>query len=172
MRRGLVIGVVVAALLLIGLVWELATTVDGNSVEAMARCIEKQQGIPSVQVLNTNKTDRFLCVLYDGHAHSPALFIWESSLLPGRYRSVGGGHTTEAIGTYNFNQSGRWSLIVVYGDNTQLNAASYTFINHASTYGRDGLEPLFLDVYVLPNTPDAASPGTLFDAAGNAIGSL
>ncbi len=140
------------------------TSVDVSDAKALEQYIENEMGEASVKVLKTSYKDDF-CGVYYQSTEGEALFLMKAVMSrTNRYRYFGYGKCSTEIGTFQYNESGSWSLIVVYGDNTELQGASYTLQSDGRFYTRSNLGDTLVDIYIIENTASAMAQGTLYSA--------
>lgn len=138
------------------------TSVDVSDAKALEQYIENEMGEASVKVLKTSYKDDF-CGVYYQSTEGEALFLMKAVMTrTNRYRYFGYGKCSTEIGTFQYNESGSWSLIVVYGDNTELQGASYTLQSDGRFYTRSNLGDTLVDIYIIENTASAMAQGTLY----------
>lgn len=167
MKRIFVLIFIIIAILGMFLLWQTKFSVNVEEEKELANYIENEKGVESVSILKTSQKGKFFAVLYfDGI--SEKMMVFEKNLL-NLYQKSGGSCSSSEISTYNFNQSGSWSLIIVYGDNREVGAYSYEFVNNENKYGNKDLGEYILDIYVIENTKYASSDGYLFDKDGKKI---
>lgn len=146
--------------------WHLFSSSDVSDHHMLKDFIIQKDGAEKVDILETQTQGEFLAVYYDDGTEDRLMILEQDNIFENRYEYFGGASSSENIDTYNFGQSDEWALIVVYGDNTKLKAASYAFDNNGETYRSQQLGEYILDIYKIEDTPSPSSAFALYDENG------
>ena len=168
-KRLIIILSVIVFVFILVLGFKYSSSVNiSNSVE-LSKYISKKDGVENIDILKTDQKGDFFCVLFS-NGKSNKMMILERVPILNRYVYSGGSYNDSDIGTFNFNQSSSWSLIVVYGNNMTLGAHSYVFQNNDYLFGKTNLDKYILDIYIIEDTDNPCSIGHTYDADGNELG--
>lgn len=146
--------------------WHLFSSRDVSDHHMLKNFIVQIDGAEKVDILGTKAQGEFLAVYYDDGTEDRLMILEQDNIFKNRYEYFGGASSSEDIDTFNFGQSNQWALIVVYGDNTKLKAASYAFDNNGETYRSQQLGEYLLDIYKIEDTTSPSSAFALYDKYG------
>ena len=145
--------------------------IDPNDQESLIGYLSRSTGSDDISILQTaaDGSRKYCAVLYEAGDEDKLLVLKQKSGTAFEY--FGEASSSQPVSTYNYGDEYE-TLIIIYGDNTQLNAASYTFCNNGSEYQKDDLGGYILDVYLLEPSGDPSSSGYLYDPSGNELAIL
>ena len=145
--------------------------VNPNDSESLIRYLSRSTGSEDISILQVaaDGSGKYCAVLYEAGDEDKLLVLKQKSGTAFEY--FGEASSSQPVSAYNYGDEYE-TLIIIYGDNTQLNAASYTFCNNGSEYQKDDLGGYILDVYLLEPSGDPSSSGHLYDPSGNELAIL
>jgi hypothetical protein len=149
--------------------WHYLSTERFSDNQKLADFISKQDHVKQVDIKATSTKDGFFAAYYSDGTSEKMIYFDQDSIFSNRYRYSGAGHSSSALNTYNYSESNSWALIIVYGNNTDLKAASYKFGDNGKTYSNQKLGNYVLDIYRIDHTPDAACNVNFYDKSGKKI---
>lgn len=142
--------------------------VDVTDEGELIQYISDNDNANEISILKTSQSGEFFAILYKFN-DSVRLFILEKTIIPNYYRRLGGSHTGQSFGTYNFADS-KGALIIVFGDNSVLNASKYSIMNEGITYSEEIKDMDFvLRIFHIPDSNDTGSDFYLYDSNNNQI---
>lgn len=150
---------------------------EDNYSDALNVVSERAKVNPEdINIIKIKIEQNQLFVLYlNNKAHTMHLLILKRvGFLTNYYLFNGESSTSRDIDTYNYkgpteNDGG---IIVVYGNNTTINAYSYMFMNSGKTYRRVIKSDYFIHVYLIDKMIDTSSSGYLYSENGQIISLL
>ncbi|HWT76475.1 MAG TPA: hypothetical protein VN258_17395 [Mobilitalea sp.] len=143
-------------------------SVDNKNEFALMRFIEERDNVSNISIIKQSDYENIHSILYTCNG-SIKLFIMEKSTISNRYKYFDGSGGSSGFGTYNcFDSNG--VLIIVYGDNSSLNASKYAMENGTVTY-LENIENIdyVLRIYRFPRSFDMNSNLYLYDSNGGLI---
>ncbi len=147
----------------INLLVNYKSTVDVRKENELIHFIEQTDKVRNISIVKQSDYQELHCVLYTLGGYL-RLFILEKSIIPNRYIYYGGAGGTNRFRTYNFADS-KGVLIIVYGDNTEIQANTYTMKNSTITYTENIHNMDYvLRVYRIPDSYNLDSDLCTFDA--------
>lgn len=145
------------------LIYEFNSTVDISNKDALLKYIAKKDKVDTVTFVKENNKDDYYCILYS-YDDLYRVIIFEKIFL-NRYKFKGSAGNSRNIGSYNVKP-----IIVIYGNNKELNANYYEFTNNNKKYSMKELGDYILDIYIIKNANSASSHGYFFDKDGKKVG--
>lgn len=141
-----------------------------DNQESVVDSIVSLKGYHSVNVVKEKKYNDYYAVLYyrtnpnlDSSEDNLELLIYKKVGSSNNYAYYGGASSTNIFDTFNLNDKGQETIIIVYGDNQQTKAYSYCIKNSGVSYKKD-IDPDFvLDIYIIYDTDDCSSANELLD---------
>ncbi|GAA0180975.1 hypothetical protein SH2C18_35760 [Clostridium sediminicola] len=149
--------------------WRYISLESFSDEGELADYISREENIEKVDIKETKVQDGFLAVYYNNGTKDKLIILEEDKIFSNRYKYFGGSSSSSEFNTFNFGQSSTWALIVVYGNNKELKANSYEFVNNGNTYTSEELGDYVLDIYKINETSDISSNGHLYDKNGKVI---
>lgn len=153
----------------------LAAEIDIRDSGQIKEFIEEKLKVENTEICCIQKSGAICAVTYhilnDEENESCGLFVFEKNSRPfsDNYVYKGEAHSSKQIDTYNFNQSGEYSIVIVYGNTDDTGITNYSFENCGRTYAAPINTSHFLDIYYLVGSPDASSYLVLYDANGEEV---
>jgi len=171
MKKSIIASIVVLLLIVIGYIAvHFLSSENVFSDKWLEKLICKEQGVDDVSILARDYEEDLLAVLYSDGLDDSKLFILEQDkIFRDRYRYFGAGNHTATFATYNTSDSEHGALIIVYGNNSDLKAYSYKFINDRKQYKRHNLGQYIVDIYLLKDSNDISCAGYVYDINDNLI---
>lgn len=147
------------------------SSVNISDKQELIQFVEKHDKVSNITLLKTSENGELYSLIYQ-YKDKTRLFILEKSKFLNRYSYFGGSNGSDDFGTYNFGNP-QYALIIVYGDNTKLNAIKYTMKNQDKVYSQD-IENMdyVLQIYRLPSSDNINSILQLYDSKNNEIQNL
>lgn len=161
--------IVIAAAAVLFIVLGRKYYVNPNDSESLIRYLARStDSAEDIAILKaaSDESGEYCAVLYETGGEQELLILKKK--LGTAFEYFGGASSSQAVSTYHYGDE-KETLIIIYGDNTQLNAASYTFYNDGNAYQKEDLGSYILDVYVLEVSGDMSSGGHLYDQSGNEV---
>lgn len=140
-----------------------------SNKQELINFISCKENVEKVDIMATKEQDGFLAVYYNNGTENRLSILEEDRIFSNRYEYFGGASGSSNFNAFNFGQSSSWALIVVYGNNSDLKAASYKFSNNGKSYSNEKLKAYVLDIYKIEGTSDISSHGYIYDKNGNEI---
>ncbi|WP_411676769.1 hypothetical protein [Caproicibacter sp.] len=166
--------IVLCFCILLFLGWHCISTVQilnqSDLHDYITQKTESKEG--QIRVDAVDRKNNFLAALYDKGNEAKLIILERDLIFPDRYRYFGEGSGGSEIETYNYQEGtrdGQQSLIIVYGDNTKLGAASYQFTNSGRMYSKQNLGRYVLDIYWIKHATDQSDKGFVYNKNGNKI---
>ena len=171
--KKLVISIIVGMLLITVsyLGGHFLTSKDVTTDKKLEEFISNKEGIDNVNILARDYEEDLLAVLYSDGLDDGKLFILEQDeIFKDRYRYFGAGNHTATFATYNGSDSEYGTLIIVYGNNSELQAYSYQFVNDGKQYEKQNIGQYVVDIYLLKESKNISCEGYVYDRNNNLIG--
>lgn len=167
----IVISIIVGMLLITGsyLGSHFLTSKDVTTDEKLEEFISSKEGIDNVSILARDYKEDLLAVLYNDGVDDKLFILEHDKVFKNRYRYFGGGHHTAKFATYNSSDSKHGTLIIVYGNNSDLKAYSYQFINDEKQYKKQNIGQYVVDIYLLKESKNISCEGHVYDSNNNLI---
>lgn len=151
--------------------------VNINDQDSIINNILEQKGYNSIEVLKEKKYYDYYAVIYkpnpkvDNSEANLELMIYKKtqSFSSGNYEYYGGSSSTKNFNTFNGNEEGNKTTIIVYGDNRSTEAYSYSITNSEITYKKNIEVDLILDFYIILDSDNCTSANELYDMDGKVI---
>ena len=169
--KKLVISIIVGMLLITGsyLGSHFLTSKDVTSDKRLEEFISNKEGIDNVNILARDYKEDLLAILYSDGVDDKLFVLEQDKIFKKRYRYFGGGHHTAKFATYNSSDSKHRALIIVYGNNSDLKAYSYQFMNDGKQYKRQNIGQYVVDIYLLKESKNISCEGYVYDRNNNVI---
>lgn len=170
--KKLVISIIVGMLLITGsyLGNHFLTSKDVITDEKLEEFISNKEGIDNVSILARASKEDLLAVLYNDGVDDKLFILEQDKIFKNRYIYFGGGHHTATFATYNGSDSEYGTLIIVYGNNSELQAYSYQFVNDGTQYEKQNIGQYIVDIYILNESKSISCEGHVYDSNNALIG--
>ncbi|MEG0275729.1 MAG: hypothetical protein RR630_01750 [Coprobacillus sp.] len=151
--------------------------VNINNQDSIINNILERKGYDSIEVVKAKKYYDYYAVIYnpnpklDNSKENLELMIYKKtqSFSSNNYEYYGGASSTRNFNTFNINEEGNKTTIIVYGDNRSKNAYSYSITNSEITYKKNIKGDLILDIYIILDSDNCSSVNELYDINGKVI---
>ncbi len=144
-------------------------TIDIKNNSKLIQYVSNKDNISDITILKESESGKLFSILYKGK-DSIRLMILERTKIPNRYKILGGSHTGQSFGTFNFGNS-KGTLIIVFGDNSVINASKYSMESGGITYSESIKNMDYvLRIFRIPDSNDINSNLYLYDSNNNQIG--
>lgn len=145
-------------------------SVDITDNSKLIQYISNKDHIRDISILKEKHSGKLFSILYKGN-DSVRLILLERTEIPNRYKILGGSHTGQSFGTFNYGDS-KGTLIIVFGDNSVIKASKYSMKNDDITYS-ENIEntDYVLRIFRTPDNNTINSDLYLYDTNNNQIGS-
>ncbi|MEG0365332.1 MAG: hypothetical protein RR585_00755 [Coprobacillus sp.] len=145
--------------------------VNINNQDSISNSILKIKGYNSINIVKEKKYYNYYAVIYkpspplDNSEENLELLIYRKaqSFSSNNYEYYGGATSSKNFNTFNGNEKGKETMIIVYGDNRLVKAHSYSITNSETTYKKNIEQDFILDIYVLRDTDNCSSVNKLYD---------
>lgn len=138
---------------------------------SLRQYLQETEGTEEIQILQTEKYLSSCAVAYLADDAKIHLMLFDKVDFPfadNRYRYSGKASSMSDISTYNFNESGETSLIIVYGV-PQPDYGSYRIQTERTEYSTDITGESILDIYMIFSSSNSGAGGTVYDKAGKLL---
>ncbi len=137
--------------------------------EKLINFIVEVESVEKVSILMKQYKKNLLAVLYNDGQKDKLIILQQDGIFKNRYKYFGGGSHSSQFATYNYSDPEYGTLIIVYGNNSDLKAYSYEFINDRKQYKRHNLGQYIVDIYLLKDSKDISCEGYVYDVNNNLI---
>ncbi|MEG0407542.1 MAG: hypothetical protein RR623_01595 [Bacilli bacterium] len=165
------IAVLLVVILVLSPMFYKTNSVDINNKNSIISNILELKGYTSINIMKEKKYYDYYAVLFkpnpksDNSEENLELIIYKKnqSFLSSNYEYYGGSSSTKNFNTFNGNEKGEKTTIIVYGDNRSTKAYSYSIKNSEISYKKDIKADLVLDIYVIFDSDNCSSVNELYD---------
>lgn len=147
--------------------------IDIDNQGSVVNNILQLKDYSSIHIVKEKKYKDFYAILYyplnsntDNSEENLELVIYKKISHSDDYSYYGGASSTKTFDTFNCNEKGQETMIVVYGDNRLLNAFSYCIKCSQNQYKKDIESDFVLDIYVIDDTDNCSTTNELLDSHG------
>ncbi|WP_028044417.1 hypothetical protein [Candidatus Stoquefichus massiliensis] len=135
------------------------------------------KGYTSINIVKEKRYKDYYAILYykssfniDNSKKNLELSIYKKlDNSKNNYDYYGGASSTKDFDTFNCNDRGQETIIIVYGDNQLTNASSYCIKSSQNLYKKNIESDLILDIYIIYDTNNCSSVNELLDINGEII---
>ena len=172
MKKSIIASIGVLLLIIVGyMAVHFLSSENVFSDKGLEKLICKEQGVDDVSILARDYEKDLLAVLYSDGLDDGKLFILEQDeIFKDRYRYFGGANHTATFATYNGGHPKYGTLIIVYGNNSELQAYSYQFVNDGKQYEKENIGQYIVDIYILNQSKSISCEGYVYDSNNALIG--
>ncbi len=172
MKKSIIASIVVLLLIVVGYIAvHFLSSKNVFSDKELEKLICKEQGVDDVSILARDYEEDLLAILYSDGLDDGKLFILEQDkIFKDRYKYFGAGNHTATFATYNAGDSEHGTLIIVYGNNSELQAYSYQFVNDGKQYEKQNIGQYIVDIYILNESKSISCEGHVYDSNNALIG--
>lgn len=151
-------------------------TINPESVLEIEEYIEKNSIYKDINVTGVETSGKYCAVTFNVAEASASddscyLYVFKGVSVPSdnRYVYFGAASSTKKVDTYNFNQGGKISLIVVYGNVVEEDIAAYSIENCGRRYYTSVDNLSVLDIYIFEDSSNPSSDLIFYDSNGNIV---
>ncbi|MHC1746947.1 MAG: hypothetical protein AB9856_00990 [Cellulosilyticaceae bacterium] len=138
-------------------------SVDVSDDKKLSSFIRKEESIGKVEILEKAYKEELLAVLYRNEEKVELFILEQAGIFNNRYRYFGGGSSSTQFDTYDYWSPELGQLMILYGNNDDLNAYSYTFKHQGKEYKKQELDKYVLDIYIFKDGEDIFRDGKVYD---------
>lgn len=173
MRKAFVLLITLVVMLLLA---TCVTIYFGGSYKNVEEAISELSGldISQVDIKKTKEQGKYVFVFYEASNSSNIQLLCLEKKSLSSYIFVGSSQSNNQVDIFQWG-SGEELVLVIYGNNEELNASYYNFVYNNKEYSIDITEPYFLDVFAITNTNNSSSLVNgciLYDDKGNELESV
>lgn len=142
-----------------------------DNQDSVINNILQLKGYTSINVVKEKKYKDYYAILYyesnsnlDNSKKNLELAIYKNiDDLKNNYDYYGGASSTKDFDTFNCNDKGQETIIIVYGNNQLTKASSYCIESSQNLYKKNIELDLILDIYIIYDTNNCSSVNRLLD---------
>lgn len=158
--------VVLLVILLMVFVYQWDQSVPVQDDDKLLKYVSEREGVSLTSFNRTLDQDGFFAVSYT-LGNRQAMMVFKKAWVG--YRYFGGGSTDAQISSYNYNESNEKTLVILYGDNSRLNAYGYELSVDTHVFTKENLDSHLLELYWIEPSSSAYSECWFYDVNRNTL---